>query len=195
MSYQFYTTCEDSYAVGEYGEDITEMVESAHRVDIDSDDFINKIAEKYNFKSHVLEIMNFENEDEFSSDWNIDCNKSYFQGHECFYVKFSGIEHIFLNQSSFSKVLNGEDAENRRKVIEEIEEVLDSDSDWINAKDTKKQFKALKKFTEENLDKFKQNNILLSSIFSYHNNFKSIIKKIDEELIINPSKDKSFDLS
>lgn len=194
MTYQFLTTCEDSGIVGSYGEDITEMTASCHAMDIDSESFM-KLADKLDIKEHVLDTMNFSSEKDFINDWGVECNKSKFQGLDCLFIKFSHIEHIFIKSSEASKVLSGDEAEERRDIIEALDEELDKFDAWQKSSNPKEKFKALSEFVKDNINVFKDNNILLASLFAYGHNYGPIIKKVDDELLLNPSKEESFDFS
>lgn len=185
MQFAFHTTCRNSNAVGGYGEDINEMTQSHHCTDISSDNFIRKIAPKFKFDGEVLDILGFESKKDFASDWGVRCHKSHFQGVDCYYVRFSGIEHIFVDAERIQEMKYGEDGDNRRKVISDLEELLDEFKPWIDAKSDKEKFKALHQFTMDHLKTFTENNILLASLFAYSNPYVSIVKKIDKELIFN----------
>lgn len=195
MKFAFHTACTNPDAVGEYGEDISEMTQSPHCVDISSDNFIRKIAPKFKFDGEVLDILGFESKKDFASDWGVSCHKSHFQGVDCYYVRFSGIEHIFVDEERRREMKYGEDGDNRRKIISDLEELLDEYTPWIDAKSDKEKFKALNQFTKDNLSTFTENNILLASLFAYSNPYESIVKKIDKDLFFNADKNNEHQLN
>lgn len=178
-SFRFLTTCEDSHTVGEYGEDIDEMASDVHCVDIDSEDFLSKYRDQLNV-SELLSTLNQETEKSFVDDWGLSCHKSRFQGLDCLFVRFSKIEHIFIQSADFGKVLNGEDAQARRDIISDLEDSLDDRADWQDAKDKASCLKALSAFVKENEGVMRENRITLASLFTHHTPELEFVKIVDQ---------------
>ena len=160
------------------------MTQSHHMVDIHNDDFISIIADKSGIKEDLLDRFRL-SEAEFAEDWGISCHKSHFQGLECLYVRHSGIEHIYVREDMYSSILRGDEAEERRKAIEELDEHLDEYDEWQEAKETKQQYQALARFVHENKKEFESNHILLASLFAYGNPYVDIVKAIDKSILLD----------
>lgn len=192
--YSFYTTCEDSYSVGDHGEDINEMTATPNMIEIDNSDFINKIAKNGGFKEAVLDVFPHLSEDQFIEDFALSCHKSHFQGQDCYYVRFSAIEHIFVNNELMSNLLRGEEAQERRDVIEALENSLDEYEQWNNSKTKKEEYDALLSFTKDNLSTFESNNIHLGSLFAYGHNHGKIVSMIDNELFLSKTDDNELSI-
>ncbi|WP_425263220.1 hypothetical protein [Vibrio owensii] len=176
--FQFLTTCEDSHVVGSYGEDIDEMASEVHCVDIDSEDFLNQYRSELNVPE-LLSTLNQDSEKSFIDDWGLSCHKARFQGLECLFVRFSKIEHIFIRNEDFSKVLAGEEAEQRRELITDLEDALDDREDWQLAKDKQSCLKALSSFVKDNLSTMQEHRITLASLFTSHTPQLEFIQTVD----------------
>lgn len=183
MKYVFHTTCQSTSLCGEHGEAITEMTQSPHNVDIDSDVFLRVFAEKSGIKDELLEAFGKSSDKEFSEDWGISCHKSYFQGVECLYVRFSGIEHIYVDSERVNQLpVTAEEVDQRFEKISELEEMLDEVPAWLNAETQAEHFHALKAFAQEHAAEFEEHNILLGSLFAYQNPYQDIARKIDQSV-------------
>lgn len=187
MSYLFHTTCQDSDAVGEYGDDINEMIQSSHMIEIANGDFL-KLAERLGIDDPVSHF-GYDSKKSFNEDWGVSCHKSHFQGIEAFYVRHSGIEHIFVQLERINELLRGEEAEARRDAIEALDERLDEYEPWQNAESPKEQYQSLTQFVKDNLNEFKTNNILLASLFAYGHDYGNVVRRVDNENFFSKSTD------
>ena len=198
MNYVFHTTCEDSYCVGDHGEDINEMTSSPHMVDIDSESFINQLAKTVGIQDQLLDMFNLDNTEEFASDWGISVHKSHFQGLDSLYVRHSGIEHIFVREDQTSSILRGEEAESRRDTIDALDTLLEDDDSWdkvYKSESPKDKYTALSKFVADNESTFKDNHILLASLFAYGHNYGDIVKKVDHNQLMDQSPETNLDIN
>lgn len=186
MRFQFHTNCTDSNAVGDHGEDIHEMRNNPHNIELSSRNFISRIAKKIGIDQELISLSGCNSKNEFANDWGIKCHASYFQGCECFYMIHSGIEHIFIKEDDADKMRYGEDGKLRRLVIEMLEESFEKYKAPEPAGAPREVHRMLTTFVNDHLDEFRDNNILLGSLFTYRHEFdEKIIKRIDREIILS----------
>jgi len=185
--YSIYTTCVDSSVVGEYGEDINEMKDSHHLKDIDSKNFL-LFADKKGFKENVLNDFSMSSE-EFINDFGISCHSSHFRGVECLYVYFSGIENVYIPNDQFASMGDSEQAESRREMIETLTDLVDDSELYEHKGDMKKSYNILNDFVDQYRNLFKENNILLASLFAYGNEYGDIVRKIDNDEFLGYNND------
>jgi hypothetical protein len=185
--YLFYTDCTNSDAVGPYGECINEMVQSPHCEDIDSHDFLFDIAQQYHFQDGLAQMFGHASLEEMANDFALSCHRSLFQGHPCFYVRFSGIEHIFVDERSLRQLVTGDELQARIAAIEGLDEALDDDDPWDQAATPDELAQALTNFVERHYPTFVQHNILLASLFAYHNPYQDLVRTLDQNLLMQPA--------
>lgn len=186
-TYQFYTDCTNSDAVGPYGECINEMVQSPHCEELDSHDFMLNIAQQHHFQEGLAELFNHDSLTDAADDFALSCYRSRFQGQPCYYVKFSGIEHIFIDERSLRNLVTGDELHARLAAISGLDEALDYDDPWQDADSHEEITEALTRFVERHYPTFVQHHILLGSLFAYHNKFQPIVRTLDQDLFIQPA--------
>lgn len=186
-TYQFYTDCTNSDAVGSYGECINEMVQSPHCEELDSHDFMLNIAQQHHFQEGLAELFNHTSLTDAADDFALSCYRSRFQGQPCYYVKFSGIEHIFVDERSLRHLVSGDELRDRLSAMDAVGNALDDDDAWNRATTPEAQIQALTDFVEQRYPTFVQHHILLGSLFAYSNPFQEMVRTLDQRLLIQPA--------
>lgn len=93
--------------------------------DLSSRNFIEKIATRLEIDKQILDMLGFETKKSFANDYVVSCASSYYQGIPCYFVKWSGIEHVFVDDKDFCLVLrDGMDKERQAK-ISELSDLVD----------------------------------------------------------------------
>ena len=115
MTHRFVTSCIDAV-----GEDINEMKDILIKKDLSTANFINKIAPKLGIDKELVEMLGFDSKRAFASDWALRCAKSFYQGIPCYYVQWSAIEYVFVDQDDFKNLLDSEEAHARQSRISEL---------------------------------------------------------------------------
>lgn len=187
VKYVFYTTCVDSDAVGPYGECINEMTQPPHAEDIDTETFAKDIAREHGFAEGLAEMFNHQSIRELVDDFALSCYRSRFQGAPCYYVKHSGIEHIFIPKDQLSSMVTGDDLMARQDVIDRLDDALDKFEPWLSSSTAEQQRAALSDFIQAHYDDFLQSRILLSSLFAYKTPYESIVRELDESHFFRPA--------
>ncbi len=189
-NFGFITTCENSSLVGESGEDITEMMQMPFLKDV-TFGVLNK-----DFVSEIQEMFGYETKKALKEDWGVSCHSGYFHGSPVFIVRHSGIEHIF-DINSENNQLSYDAAEERRNALEKLEEKLDEDPAYMEAKSGKEVFKALSEFYKENKEEMMKHRIMISSFFAYSTpslscgtRLSDVAVKVDKKFYINDMKPK-----
>jgi hypothetical protein len=89
MSFHFHTTC-----VNSTGPAIREMVEQArditYRTMMKHCPGLIDLAVQLGYERHPAQGLTLKN------DWHVSYHRSRYQGRPCYYFRWSGIEHIFL---------------------------------------------------------------------------------------------------
>ncbi len=168
MSFTLVTTCQSAY---EY--DIHELQDNSE--DINLQDLLI-FAKNQGFKESLLEDLNINEfakkidkdpDSAFIEDPAIDAAVSLYQGIPCFYVRHSGIEHIYLHSSLSSKVIDHDESEKRIDLIDDLEGLLADQLDWLEAKTPLEHKKALINFFSDNKALLIENNIPLQSLVGH----------------------------
>ncbi|MBC5851130.1 hypothetical protein [Vibrio metschnikovii] len=178
--FTYVTSC-----VGADGDDINEMKDAPLSIEIDKSDFFRTIGS--GIKDQIVDIFELNNIQEFIDDWHTSSYTSCYQGIPCLFVQHSGIEHFFVDSNRVRELRHGEEIEERRDAISDIEDLLDEYQSWQDAQGKTEWFKALSCFVKENKAQFDAHNILLSSIYTSGYPYSEVIAEIDKKLLIEPS--------
>lgn len=120
MTHRFVTSCIDAV-----GEDINEMKDILLKKDLSTANFINKIAPRLGIDKELVEMLGFETKKEFANDWALRCASSFYQGIPCYYVQWSAIEYVFVDEDDFDKVLDVDAANARQSRIYDLTEAVE----------------------------------------------------------------------
>lgn len=176
LTFNFYTNCTNSNRVGSYGECITEMVQSNLNKDLSISTLLKKHPE---FLGELKDITGHSTKKGILEDWALSAASSFFQGKPCIYFRFSGIEYIYLNADDIESLKVGDELTARIAQIEALEEALDENPEWVNAKTPSEQKAALVAFCKSNESTFVEWQIMLSSLFAYATPFAKMVSQID----------------
>ncbi len=186
--YSFLTTCVSV----PNGDDINYMAEMAD--DIDPEDFL-KLAEEYDFKEWILENLGYNDwstkvedspEKLLLNDFGVSFSVSRFQGIPALYVRHSGIENIFIPNSSFNSYLpTCEESEERNDLMDDLsdkyEDLFHDGTSNVNYK------KDMESFISDNLNVLEDNNLSLVTMHLMFNkrdeNFISYLKEKENEFL------------
>lgn len=120
MTHRFVTSCIDAV-----GEDINEMKDILLKKDLSTANFINKIAPRLGIDKSLLEMLGFESKKEFANDWALRCASSFYQGIPCYYVQWSAIEYVFVDEDDFDKILDAEEANARQSKVSDLTQAVE----------------------------------------------------------------------
>ncbi len=181
----FITNCENVNLVGEYGEDISEMMQMPFLKDVT----FGVISKE--FLSEIQEMLGYETKKSLKEDWAVSCHSGYFHGAPVFIVNHSRIEYVFDISGDFER-LNYDQAEERRNVIEKLADKLDENPEYDSAKTEKEVFKALSNFYRDNKEEMLKHRVMIASFFAYNAGLLScgtklsdVAKKVDKKFYLN----------
>lgn len=183
--HSFFTTCTDSYAVGSYGEAITEMTQSSHMEELDNSTFFQTSVHA-GFQDYLLDLTG--SKKDFIHDWSISCHRSLFQGVPCFYLRHSGIEHIFVQQSMMTHLRTGDELLERIDHIDALHDAIFEDPAFDTANTDAEVKLALVSFLHQNYSTMSAYRIPMASLFAYATPYADIAAAVDREYLFSPER-------
>lgn len=186
MTHRFVTSCIDAV-----GEDINEMKDILIKKDLSTGHFINKIAPRLGIDKDLIEMLGFETKKSFADDWALRCASSYYQGIPCYYVQWSAIEYVFVDESDYSEILDADQASARQNKIADLTEAVEDVLFDKKPSNDKAYFTIASEFETANREALKQFRIPLSALAQYRCSHAKAFALFDKK---NFGKDPEVDL-
>lgn len=119
--YHFVTSC-----VSALGEDIIEMVDIAGMGEnvesvVDFNDMKKILGDRL---TEFAEMVGCDLEF-LENDYHVNYEQSHYQGLPCYYIKHSGIEHVYVHSDYMSDILDSDNARARHDMADSFEESID----------------------------------------------------------------------
>jgi hypothetical protein len=175
MTHVFVTNCIDAV-----GEDINEMKDISIKRDISTRYFIEKIASRIGIDKELIGMLGFDTKTQFANDWALRCASSFYQGIPCYYVQWSAIEYIFVDEDVYGQVLDADQAHVRQSIIADLTESVEDLVHDRQPASEKDRYALAIEFEKANHDVLQQNRIPLSALAQYrcdHSNAFALFDK------------------